>query len=1158
MKKTIAIVFFLFTLSAAAQKLPGIVTKQLIAHPKVVLDTLPIAQGSLIVSTGNRLLHEPEDYTADYVNALIFFTKYNGDSVQISYKTLAFDFAKIYRHKDTALIAQEFMGRKNPFTFSDDRPSVANPFQEEGLQVNGSLSRGIVFGNNQNLTVNSYLNLQVAGRLNNEIDVVAAISDDNNPIQPEGNTQQLQDFDKVFIQLSKDSTKLTLGDFVMEKPSQSYFMSYYKKSRGAQVNTYVKTGANSYSRFFAEGAVSRGRFARNIINGVEGNLGPYRLSGSNGEQYIIIVSGTEAVYLDGQKLTRGEQNDYVIDYNSGEIVFMPRILITAYSRIVVEFQYSDRNYARSVYHLGNETGMKNVTLRFNYFSEQDNKNQPFQQDLTEEDKLNLSNAGDRISSAFTNGAKRVSAFSNALILYRQIDTLTYSGIYVYAPTAGSDTSFYQVTFSFVGANKGNYVQAATSANGRLYQWVEPVGGIPQGSFEPVILLVSPKRMEMYTAAADIKIEQNTKVTFEVAGSNYDKNTFSDKDKYNDKGMAARVGFTNQLNLTEKKERDWHIKTEGNYEYTDKYFRYVERYRNVEFNRIWSRQLQNQTETDTSFEEHITRLKTGLYKPGLLNATYQLSSYNRTIAFTGLQHLAAAQVTLHKNVLKLDGEKLTNNSKVKQPQNLLTRYKVDYARKMKFLTAGAKYEAEESSFRDSTKFLQSNSYAYNQWQVYLDNPDSARLQFHLDYTNRTDFLVKNNEYTQSTEGKQVNFKTQLNTAKGNRLLVSLIYRELAIRDTSLTKTQPENSLLSRIEYDFRFLKKVFNSNTYYQIGSGQELVRDFQYIETRPGQGVYAWYDFNNNSVQENNEFVIAPFPNQANYIKVFLPTNTFVRTNTNQFNQTLNIIPSEIWSAKKGIKGVVSRFSNMSAIRIDRKIRHVNDLSYLNPFDLKISDSSLVSIASDFRNTLFFNRFDPDFGADYSWSQNKTKNLLTNGFDSRSKTEHQLNFRWNVSTKLTLSSSSVAGVKTYTSQFYKTNNFNYTYYDLKPKITYQLNSNFRVSILYARYEAKNAVENGSEKAVNNEGGGELRYNILEKGVISAKVSYYLVHFTGSTSSPVGFDMLQGLQNGKNTVWNLNFQQRLNNSIQINVIYDGRKSEGFNVIHTGRVEARYIF
>src|SRR5262249_35558069 len=160
---------------------------------------------------------------------------------------------------------------------------------------------------------------------------------------------------------------------------------------------------------------------------------------------------------------------------------------------------------------------------------------------------------------------------------------------------------------------------------------------------------------------------------------------------------------------------------------------------------------------------------------------------------------------------------------------------------------------QSSFRDSLQFLQSNSYAYNLYQFYIDNPDSSKLKYHLDLTNRVDYLAKGNEYRTSTDGRQANFKTQYSQNNGNRLLVNVTYRELTIKDTSLTTTKPEHSLLTRFEYDYTFLKRVFAANTYYQVGSGQELVRDYQFIETRPGQGVYAWYDFNGNEIQENNE-----------------------------------------------------------------------------------------------------------------------------------------------------------------------------------------------------------------------------------------------------------------------------------------------------------------
>jgi hypothetical protein len=213
--------------------------------------------------------------------------------------------------------------------------------------------------------------LQLEGKLTDQINLTAAISDQNVPFQPEGNTQQLQQFDRIYITLTHPRWNLSAGDVVLRnKPD--YFLRYYKNVQGAAVEANLVQGPGKRSSTTAAAGVAKGKFASIDIAPLENVQGPYRLRGPNGEQFIIVLANSERIYLDGRLMVRGFDFDYVIDYNQAEITFTPKHLITRNSRIKVDFEYSDFNYARSLFQLSHYQELGRLQVHANYYRESDN------------------------------------------------------------------------------------------------------------------------------------------------------------------------------------------------------------------------------------------------------------------------------------------------------------------------------------------------------------------------------------------------------------------------------------------------------------------------------------------------------------------------------------------------------------------------------------------------------------------------------------------------------------------------------------------------------------------------------------------------------------------------------------------------------------------
>lgn len=1004
--------------------------------------------------------------------------------------------------------------------------TAASETRESGgwtrLHKSGSLIRSIQVGTGQDLQLESALNLQIQGRIGKEIDVVAALTDQTTPIQPEGTTETISELEKVFVSVRTPRLSATLGDYTLDL-SGGHYDGYSRKLTGV-----LGQAAIGPATLVAGGAVSRGQFFSNSFSGQEANQGPYPLHGRNGETGIVVLAGTEKVWLDGDVMRRGEGNDYTIDYASGEITFTSRRLMTSETRIVVDFEYTTEDYERfyGAGRVGVEFGNPQAGGSVTWISENDDRTRPIGLGLVESDRAILKSAGDSVALAVNATADSIGESGGDYVRRDTVFAGAEYSIYVFSSrdTLNQPTGQWRVSFDDFGVGNGDYEAAADSSGITYFRWIGP----SMGRYRPDRRLPLPRQHSI----ADMRVHATPLRGFmfrgEVAASRLDLNTFSRKDDADNDGMAFSVSGEFERDKPRLFFVTPHrISANLTLRQRDRYFTELSRVSEVEFEREWDVVRSN------GYSETIREASLSISPVRAFSVAAGYGDLDRANAYSSRRRNVGANLTAFKtwnftaSHVTLESEDSLNGRRghwIRQGGRLTggiwrisPRFAIDRERKRDELPVGY------SGFR----FLD--------WSGGSTISLPGNVAVGGEFRQRTDDMLNAaNVFNRSSVARTWSSEGSWTPPELGRIFARYAHRE---KNYSASDSADVTSDAGRLEALIATRNRVIEANAIYEIAKTRTQNQILVAIQVPEGTGNYR---------REGNGYVP---DDQGDYILVPRYTGSYEPVTELSFSSIFWLRPDELPSDDTvPWLHVVSSETELTIEEQTRKPLNAR-LALLDPAVFR-GDSTLLGTVV-LRQDIHLWRLSQRFAFRLRYRESTSlQNQFLNGGQSRDLREGGIRVRaryysfWRGESELSGSSET----STYLAGTIPDRDV--TRFDFTQVNTLILSHRWETGVDFRWSDARD--ERTETQMSLREVKPHAAFILLGRGRFDADATW--IH-GGSNQSVIPYELGRGANRGANFRWSVRGTYQFGQTFSGSLNYTGRRDAGEKTYHAGRLEVR---
>ena len=1103
-----------------------------------------------------EVLYDPErDVTLLGRDGLLVFSRELRDrldagahSIVVRYRALPFRFTHEFRRRDIVTRSDSILGADVQIATPSTPLSMESIFGSE-LDKSGYIGRGFTVGTNRDLNINSGFRLQLAGKLSDDISIVGALTDENTPIQPEGNTRTIQELDKVFIKISGRDLAATLGDFTLNY-SDTEFGRYNRKLSGV-----LGQGATRDARASVSYASLKGSFNSMQFNGIDGVQGPYRLTGRGGERPVLVLAGTERVYVDGIEMVRGENNDYVIEYGSGELYFTPRRLITSYARITVDYEYAERQYTRSLFtaNTSGELFSKGMSLTARYIREGDDPDNPIDRPLDDSDRRLLAATGDNPSLASRSGVTYVGydpELGAGAGQYVRVDTLIAGelrDIYRYDP--GSDSATYSLTFAFAGSGRGDYRRRSIGS----FEFV----GTNAGDYTPLRLLPLPRLHQLLDLYFGMQPTSNLRLNGELGVSSLDLNRFSDLDSGDDVGTAYNLSGNWNAGSTPFGGVD----VSARFRSSGVNFNPIDRINDIEFARKWDmgaarvsrEELGEASVTMQPFEALSLSAGAGSIRRG----DFASMRVDAAINLQGTDQRRAGSLP----DVRYNFEYISSDDERDDIRGRWFRQRGDIRHRMRIGEPRLRVEHEHRlSLSGPSDTLRHESLGFIDIRPGMLFHDLFGMNFSADIGVRVEDAPLLGQLQRKSTDLLQQYALTLPSWNNLSATATVTIRDRMFSDAWAMRGERDmQTILTRMQSRYAPLNGGITADVLYEISTERTSRLERVFLSVPFGQGNYVYLgDLNNNGIQDEEEF--EPTRYDGDFILFTIPTDELFPVIDLKNSFRLRVQPDRfIDRSENGVlKSVLRSLSSETFLRIDEKSEDENTANiYALRLSTFLNDSNTIRGFQNLRQDVFLFERGTDLSLRLRFDERRgfSQFALTN--ERSYRRERSMRLKTQLVREIGIQSDLIflddAVLASSTSSRARDIGGSELILDLSYRPWPKLEIGFVVS-------SKKAVDNYPDVPVDASIQSQALRAVASfdgPGRLRAELERNSVNFaTEVTRFP--YELTDGRAEGESWVMRINFDYRLTTFMQATLSYLGRSEAERPVIHTARAEVKAFF